>query len=242
MSYANSQRAVTQIAKGQIAKGRLAAIVIFVFGSLSPLAAEVKVIANPGIRVDSISTSELRKVFLAEQNTLKDGSHVEPVFERTGATHETFLKVYLGTNSESLESHYGTLVFTGKALMPKSFNSDAEVLEYVAKTRGAIGYVDASASSEGVKVLFVILGAGRSARVLLTRIEPEYPETLRQARIGGTVRLEITISPRGKVETVALLGGNPILGESAIKAVQQWVYAAAPSQTKLLVTLLFDAH
>jgi protein TonB len=70
--------------------------------------------------------------------------------------------------------------------------------------------------------------------------QPEYPETLRQAGIGGTVRMQITISPQGRVETVDLLGGNPILGESAMKAVQQWVYAAAAWRTKLLVRFAFD--
>jgi hypothetical protein len=44
------------------------------------------------------------------------------------------------------------------------------------------------------------------------------------------------------VESVTLLGGNPILGESAIKAVQRWVYTAAPSRTTLEVTVPFDAH
>jgi TonB family protein len=228
--------------RAQIAKVQLAAIGFMFFWSMYGLAGDVKVIANRSIKADSISASELRKVFLAEQNTLKNGSHVEPVFERGGTTHETFLREFLRENAGSLQSHYGALVFTGKALMPKSFNSDAEVLIYVARTRGAIGYVDASASSEGVKVLDVISEGGRPSRALLTRVEPEYPETLRQARIGGTVRLQITISPQGKVETVDLLGGNPILGESAMKAVHQWVYVAAPSRTKLLVTLAFGAQ
>src|ERR1700733_7866545 len=198
MSYSGAQIAAAKIAaakiagikvaSARIASARLAAIGIICFWSVYALAGHVKIIANRSIKADSISADKLRIVFLAEQNTLKDGSHAEPVFERTGATHEAFLRDFLRESNESLQNHYGALVFTGKALMPKSFNDDAEVLEYVAKTRGAIGYVDASASSEGVKVLFVIPEAGRSARVLLTRIEPEYPETLRQARIGGTVR------------------------------------------------------
>ena len=77
---------------------------------------------------------------------------------------------------------------------------------------------------------------------MLTRVEPEYPETLRQLHIGGIVRLQVTVSPQGRVESVILLGGNPILGESAIKAAQQWIYAAAPSRTTLEVTVPFDAH
>jgi len=30
---------------------------------------------------------------------------------------------------------------------------------------------------------------------------------------------------------VHLMGGNPILAESAIKAVKQWIYAPSPSRT-----------
>lgn len=41
----------------------------------------------------------------------------------------------------------------------KAFNSDAEVIAYVTKTRGAIGYVSASAGTEGVKVLDLLLKA-----------------------------------------------------------------------------------
>jgi len=65
------------------------------------------------------------------------------------------LKAYLGKNDSSLQAFYRGLVFTGKGSMPKALNSDAEVVAYVAKTRGAVGYVSGGASTEGVKVLAV---------------------------------------------------------------------------------------
>jgi ABC-type phosphate transport system substrate-binding protein len=40
--------------------------------------------------------------------------------------------------------------------MPKTVGSDDEVVAYVAKTKGAIGYVSSSASAAGVKTLEVI--------------------------------------------------------------------------------------
>ena len=39
--------------------------------------------------------------------------------------------------------------------MPKMLESDAEMLAYVKKTRGAIGYVSDGASTDGVKILAV---------------------------------------------------------------------------------------
>jgi len=203
-------------------------------------AGDVKVVANPSVKTDFVTVGELRSIFLAETNTLRDGSYVEPVFEREGAAHETFIREFLKQTNASLRSHYGELVFTGKASMPKSFNSDAEVVAYVSMTRGGIGYVSASASTEGVKVLDVIFEGGKSERKLITRVEPDYPEILRQMRIGGTVRLELMISPQGNVEAVKLLGGSPILGEAAMKAVKRWVYAPGPFTTTTQVTIPFD--
>lgn len=210
--------------------------------SLAPRssAADIKIVANPSVNADSVSAGELRSIFMAQRNSLEDGSHVEPVFERSGSAHETFLREFLGVNSESLQNHYGALVFTGKSSMPKSFNSDAEVVAYVAKTRGAIGYVSASADTPGVKVLEVVSGNSKPNRVLLSQVDPDYPETLRNLQIGGVVRLRVTISPKGTVENAVLVGGNPILGDAAIAAVTRWTYAPASSKTTVEVTLRFD--
>lgn len=210
--------------------------------ALHSAAAELKVVANPSVKAQFISVGELRSIFLAETNTLKDGSHVEPVFEREGPVHETFVRDFLKQTNASLRNHYGELVFTGKASMPKSFNSDAEVVAYIAITRGAIGYVSGSVATEGVKVLDVTFEGGKVERNLITRVEPEYPETLRQMHIGGRVRLEVTVSPRGSVESVQLLGGNPILGEAAMAAVKQWIYSPGPSASSMQVTIPFDAR
>lgn len=209
---------------------------------VNALAADVKVIANESVKADSISADELRAVFLSERKALKDGSSVVPVVNADGFTHEAFLKLYLHRDAEELRTYYQGLVFTGKGSMPREFSSDADVAAFVAHTRGAIGYVDGNFNAEGVKVL-VVLASGRNVeRRLLTRIEPEYPETLKQLHIGGTVRLALTISPKGTVERVALLGGNPILAEAAAKAAKRWIYAPAPSQTTVEISVPFEAR
>jgi ABC-type phosphate transport system substrate-binding protein len=118
-------------------------------------AAEVKIIANPSVGASSVSADELKGVFLATKTSLSDGSHVEPVLEKGGATHEAFVKEYLGKTDAALQTYYRSLVFTGKASMPKMLAADAEVVAYVAKTKGAIGYVGGGASTAGVKTLEV---------------------------------------------------------------------------------------
>jgi len=118
-------------------------------------AGDIRVIANPSVGVSSISADDLKGVFLATKTSLSDGSHVEPVLEKSGPAHEAFLRQYIGKTDSALETYYRSLVFTGKASMPKSVGTDAEVAAYVARTKGAIGYVGAGASTAGVKVLEV---------------------------------------------------------------------------------------
>lgn len=117
--------------------------------------AEIKVIANASIAVSEISGDELRRVFLATKTTLDDGTHIEPVLEKDGAVHETFLKQFIGKTSSALDTYYRSLAFTGKGSIPKAFGSDSEVAAYVARTKGAIGYVSASSNTAGVKILEV---------------------------------------------------------------------------------------
>jgi TonB family protein len=217
-----------------------AAVVLILFASGFAHGADVVVIAHPSVKADRIFVAELRSVFLQEQKTLSDGSHVEPVLARSGTAHALFLKRYIGKSDDDLRNYYRTLVFTGTGWMPKSLASDAEVIEYVARTRGAIGYVDNGAALTGVKVLAVVQNALSINRTLLRRVEPEYPETLQQHGIGGTVRLLVTISPKGAVDGVSVLGGNPALAESAVKAVKQWLYAPGPSTSRQEISIPFQ--
>jgi hypothetical protein len=129
----------------------LAALGTFI--SINALAADFKVIANSNVGASSVSAEELKAVFLQEKSSLSDGSRVVPVLVKGGPAHERFVKQYLGKTEDALMTYYRSLVFTGKGLMPKTLDSDAEVLAYVAKTKGAIGYVSSSGGTEGVKVL-----------------------------------------------------------------------------------------
>jgi hypothetical protein len=130
----------------------MAAMVLCV--SWQARAADVKVIANTSVSASSVSAGDIKDVFLLDKDSL-GGGHVEPVLAKGGPAHEAFLKDYLGKTDPALQAFYRGLVFTGKGSMPKTLGSDAEVVAYVAKTKGAIGYVSSAAATDGVKTLQV---------------------------------------------------------------------------------------
>jgi ABC-type phosphate transport system substrate-binding protein len=117
-------------------------------------AADVVVVVNPAAGVSEVSAGDLKEIFLGTK-TAVGGSDMQPVLAESGAAHEAFLKSYVGKSEQALKVHFKSLVFTGKGSMPKTFASDAEIVKYVAATKGAIGYVAASAVNAGVKTITV---------------------------------------------------------------------------------------
>ena len=132
-----------------------ALVALGLYGDTSAQTSEIRIIANPNVDASEISREELLRIFLITKTSLPGATHVEPVLETAGASNALFLKEYIGRTNTALMTYYRSLMFTGKASIPKSFGSDAEVAEYVAKTKGAIGYVGLSASTARVKTLKV---------------------------------------------------------------------------------------
>jgi len=77
-------------------------------------------------------------------------------------------------------------------------------------------------------------------RKLIRKVTPDYPWDLKRSSIGGMVRLDIVVSPGGSVNTVLVVGGNPVLAECAIKAVKKWKYTPADTETNVRVNVSFD--
>ena len=80
----------------------------------------------------------------------------------------------------------------------------------------------------------------RVQRKLVRQVTPEYPGDLKRAFIGGMVRLDVVVSPGGSVDTISVVGGNPILADCAVRAVKKWRYTPADIETNVRVNVKFD--
>jgi ABC-type phosphate transport system substrate-binding protein len=117
--------------------------------------AQVIVIANPGVKASEVSKSDLKDVFTGAATALPGGGNVVPILLKAGTAHEEFLQAYIGKNDTAYRAGWRSLVFSGQASMPKSLDTDGEVVQFVAHNAGAIGYIGKATPHEGVKVLTV---------------------------------------------------------------------------------------
>lgn len=56
------------------------------------------------------------------------------------------------------------------------------------------------------------------------RVEPVYPELAKRMRIGGTVRVEVTIATDGTVTGAKAISGNKMLAPAAEEAIKKWKF------------------
>ena len=117
--------------------------------------AQVVVIANPSVSVADVSKADLRDVFTGASSSLKGRVQVTPVLLKQGTLHEEFLGLYIGKSDSGFRAGWRSILFSGQGVMPKTLDSEAAVVEYVAHTAGAIGYIGRGTPHDGVKILAV---------------------------------------------------------------------------------------
>jgi len=94
----------------------------------------------------------------------------------------------------------------------------------------------------GLLSMAAIGQAQDSGRKIVKKVPVAYPSILKSKGIGGVVRLKVLVKPDGSVRDSEVLGGNPILAESAQKSVMQWKFSPASSETALELSVTFDPH
>ena len=87
-----------------------------------------------------------------------------------------------------------------------------------------------------------VFGSAQDAeagRKLVSKVPPQYPAMAREMRISGNVRLEAVVAPDGKVKSMDIKGGHPILVQAAEDAVSKWKWEPARNESREPIELKF---
>jgi TonB family protein len=81
---------------------------------------------------------------------------------------------------------------------------------------------------------------GHAERRAVEKVAPVYPELAKRTHIRGAVKLELVVRANGTVKTTKVLGGSPVLIESATDAARKWKFETSSEETTEIVELMFE--
>jgi protein TonB len=84
-------------------------------------------------------------------------------------------------------------------------------------------------------------GMEEGKRKVKTKVAPAYPELAKRMNVAGKVKIEVIITPEGRVKSTRALGGHPLLVQACIDAVKEWKFSAAPEESTQVVEFEFSA-
>jgi len=103
----------------------------------------------------------------------------------------------------------------------------------------AVLLASAFAFGAGTCALAQKASTDESKRKIKTKVEAKYPDLARRMNVSGKVKIEVVVSPEGRVRKTRVIGGHPLLVNASVEAVKDWRFVPAPEETTLVVEFDF---
>jgi hypothetical protein len=102
-----------------------------------------------------LNIEAVSNIFLARTSRYENGQKAIPIEVESREARANFYQQISGKTAAQLNSYWTTLVFTGKGKPPKTYSSQADVLNKLTSQPGTITYMPLSAITKELKVLYV---------------------------------------------------------------------------------------
>lgn len=125
----------------------------------------LSVIVNKDNPVDKLTQTDLEKIFLGKRSFWKGGKIikrcdlVEAGVEEDDTARALFSVAYLHKDLRTLKNYWIKMIFSGKRQPPVSFYRPKDVIDFVAKNRGGIGYIRPEDVTGKIKVVKIAINS-----------------------------------------------------------------------------------
>lgn len=120
------------------------------------ISAQVSVIVNKSVSETSINAAKLSNIYSLNLVKWDNGTKIVVIDQAEKNDIKTKFYSFISKDPISLQKDWLRKVITGEAKAPLSLLSDTEIINKVASTPGAIGYVNSSSVTGNVKVIVEI--------------------------------------------------------------------------------------
>lgn len=135
---------------------RVIASLIIVFVTMPIFAlAQVAVIVHKSNAINNVSTAEMKNIYTGDMTKFASGSNITIVTYKSDTDSRKKFYGAIGKKYTECQSAILKRMMNDGLKPPVAFDNEDDVLAFVAKTPGAIGFVSSSAVNSSVKVIAI---------------------------------------------------------------------------------------
>jgi ABC-type phosphate transport system substrate-binding protein len=113
-----------------------------------------RLVVHPRNPLQAINRSVAALAFLKKTQVWQHGGPIRPVDLGVDSdVRRRFSEEVLGRSQVAVKNYWQQMIFSGRGLPPPELSSDDEVVQFVLRNPGAIGYVSGDAVLKGTKPL-----------------------------------------------------------------------------------------
>jgi hypothetical protein len=125
-----------------------------VSGAQASTAPGFRLIVNPLNPVKVVARFFVEQAFLRKVRRWPNGEVIQPVdLDPQSPVRRRWSGEALGRSVEAVRSYWQQMIFSGRDLPPPEMSSEREVVNYVLKNPGSVGYVSVGADLRGAKTI-----------------------------------------------------------------------------------------
>ena len=115
------------------------------------VADEYAIITNKNNPVQTITALDAKRIFLGKKTSWQDDNQIVIIINHNPQILNSFIRGTVNKSHTQFTIYWKKQLFSGRGVLPKSFKTDKEVLDFVAAHENAIGYIAASSMDDSIK-------------------------------------------------------------------------------------------
>jgi len=105
------------------------------------LSSEILIITNPNIQISALKKKDIQEIFTGKKTRWNNDKKIIIATLENSKTHQEFMRDFVKKTPFQFKNYWRQKVYSGEGMLPKTFKDEENLIQFVAETEGAIGYI-----------------------------------------------------------------------------------------------------
>jgi ABC-type phosphate transport system substrate-binding protein len=113
---------------------------------------EILIITNPDTELPALKKKDVKDIFTGKRTRWNGSGKIIIVTLEDSEVHREFVQQFVNKTPSQFKNYWRQKVFTGEGMIPKTFKDESSLIDFIASTKGAVGYIS-TPTDKPVKII-----------------------------------------------------------------------------------------